>query len=108
MCISPANQYIDLREPEETHTMEVTLPQRPSTLCNRVIRCRNFYTDREKLVGKTFPTELTPLRATFIEHSFVLCSRQALRPTHASFSANARVHRTKQAFWFVLQPVSAT
>ena len=60
MCISPANQYIDLREPEETHTMEVTLPQRPSTLCNRVIRCRNFYTDREKLVGKTFPPEPSP------------------------------------------------
>jgi len=36
--------------------MEVKLLRRPSTFYGSPLPCRIFYTDREKLVGKLFPT----------------------------------------------------
>ncbi len=68
-CISYANQYIDLSDPEDIHIREVKTPPRPSTFCDALLRGRNFYIDREKLVGKTFPTLPIPRRTPRLSHA---------------------------------------
>jgi hypothetical protein len=66
-------------------------PRRPSTFYNAPARRRNFYTDREKLVGKHLPAEDSPhgrpCFSTFDLHDQVL-SRIA-----ESFSAIAALVR---------------
>ena len=56
-----ANQYMNLCAPERTQITEVRMRRRPSTFCRAVIKLRNFYTDREKPIGKLFPTALQPV-----------------------------------------------
>jgi hypothetical protein len=81
------------------------MPLRPSTLCEPSPRCRIFYTNREKLMGKLFPTrhpsprEVTCTQRNDLRNSSTLCSRSI---------AKKRVFRVNLARWFVLQPTLAT